>query len=128
MIKPTLVYSLMDDSDLIKADLPEVPEKAPNKLQPYFEVCKFLKRSVENQESLLSGISNYLDFDDIDAVNNLIDEHNEKLKTLHEEIEYFEKNPVDLFRDWKPKKGKPKFRRYANNNRTNDRIRGYKIW
>lgn len=90
---------------------------------PYLIAESLLNNLITSQKSIIEEIDHHLDFNDIDAISDCIDRYNENARTLTEEIQYHKENPSDILYGFKKKfKTDPKFRRYADNKRTRERI------
>lgn len=95
---------------------------------PFLKADTLLKEAIAAQNAMIEEINHHLEFDDLDAVSDCIDENVEKLRRFSEKVNFSRENRADILDGFKPKNRWPKFRRYANNKRTFKRLREVEIW
>jgi hypothetical protein len=129
--KDKIVYmrnQLMDmDADIFPVRFCASPPKESKPNEIFLQAEKFLKKINETNQVLIENIDNLLMFNDIDGISDVMDEHQCTLSGIGEEMEFCRKNPYDLFYEFEPHRGKPKFRRYAYNKRTYEKFGKIKI-
>jgi hypothetical protein len=115
-IKPTMVD--LFDGKFQKRN-PETEE--PSKLLLAAE--RLLKKLIASHEDMISEIDYHIYFNDVDAISDCIDSYHENMVTIVNEVTYLRENPSDILFDFKRKfRTKTRFRRYANNKRTSERL------
>ncbi len=103
-------------------------EKAEEPNHPFLFAEMFLKKSLESQRAFMEDINHSLHFDDIDAISDSLEELVRNLKNIDQEVKYCKENPTDILYGFEPKGRKPKFRKYAGNKHTYERVGKTKIW
>lgn len=99
-------------------------EKSPILMQAE----SFLKEFDKTSLKLIETIDNLLMFNDLDEISNVIDKYESDVNNIKKEIQYYKDNPTDIFYGLKYTLKTPKFRRYANNKRTFEKLGQAEVW
>lgn len=102
-------------------------EPKPKVKEPFLQAEMILNNVRKRCQEFADELDHHLDFNDLDAVSDSVDNYQADLSKFTEEIDHYKKNPCDILKDFNPKSRKAKFRRYANNKRTNKKFREDKL-